>query len=357
MEIRIQYQPQLEIRSRQDEESLIVIKWLGRLQECLADRSPALFEEARRRTGLPREQLNNGDGLTHEHFDTLVDYLRRHYPDIIFCFMSRIELLDLGMLGYAVLSCPTVGKGLAIMARYQELTSDRFVEQNLDEDGYHIIRPMPTWRHLHADESIAEDCLGGSWRAIRLMMGPGSDFHGADAYFAYEPPDYRAVYEEFFSPCTVHFNAGRTELRIPVDWLQRPVTTANVMMSDVTTAVCERLLGPGRNSHVDTVRAVRRRLLSRPGKRMLRLEEAADEMHMSTAQLRKRLYRAGSSYKNIVLEVRMALARHYLESTHLSIQEIAYLLDYSQPGPFSRAFKKYFGQPPNTMRGQSQRAM
>jgi len=36
-----------------------------------------------------------------------------------------------------------------------------------------------------------------------------------------------------------------------------------------------------------------------------------------------------TSYKNIVLDVRMALACHYLESTHLTIREIAYLLDYA----------------------------
>jgi AraC-like DNA-binding protein len=101
---------------------------------------------------------------------------------------------------------------------------------------------------------------------------------------------------------------------------------------------------------MDTPRAVRRLLLSRPGKRMLRLEEAADELLMSTAQLRKRLYRAETSYKNIVLETRMGLARHYLESTPLSVQEIAYLLDYAQPGPFSRAFKKYYGFPPRNAR-------
>ncbi len=39
------------------------------------------------------------------------------------------------------------------------------------------------------------------------------------------------------------------------------------------------------------------------------------------------------------------LASNYLESTHLPIQEIAYLLDYAQPGPFSRAFKKYHLNP------------
>jgi len=352
MKLPVNLQPQLESQSRQKEESQIVVKWLGRVNECLAEQSPDLFEKATRRARVSRKQLKTGKGLTHQHFDKVVDYVRRDHPEITLCFLSRVELLDLGMLGYAVVSCSTVGKGLGMLARYQELTSDRFTEKHSSEDGSHIIRPLATWRHLNEDVSIAEDCLAGNWRAINLMMGPDADYQGANVCFAHAPPAYSSLYEEFFGPCTVRFNCERAELIIPSGWLQRPVATANAPVSDVAMAICERLLGPGGNTRVDTVRAVRRRLLNRPGNHMLSLEEAADEMYMSTAQLRKRLYRAGTSYKSIVLEVRMVLARHYLESTHLSVQEIAYLLDYSQPGPFSRAFKKYFGQPPNSMRDQ-----
>jgi AraC-like DNA-binding protein len=46
----------------------------------------------------------------------------------------------------------------------------------------------------------------------------------------------------------------------------------------------------------------------------------------------------------------MVLARHYLEDTNLAIQEIAYLLDYSQAAPFSRAFKTYYGKSPEQAR-------
>jgi AraC-like DNA-binding protein len=83
---------------------------------------------------------------------------------------------------------------------------------------------------------------------------------------------------------------------------------------------------------------------------MLRLEEAAEQLLLSPNQLRKRLYRAGTTYKALVLKTRMELARHYLLDTHLSVQEIAYLLDYSTPAPFSRAFKQYFGLAPEYYR-------
>ena len=46
----------------------------------------------------------------------------------------------------------------------------------------------------------------------------------------------------------------------------------------------------------------------------------------------------------------MQLARHYLTDTALTVQEIAFLLDYSQPAPFSRAFKNAFGVAPEFYR-------
>ncbi|MBT8059514.1 MAG: helix-turn-helix domain-containing protein [Xanthomonadales bacterium] len=343
----------IDIPSRQQEESRIVVRWLNRLHDCIRSEPGNLFAEAVNRTGLARHQLQSGDGLTHEHFDKVMEHVARRVPDLTFRFFREAELTDLGMLGYAILSCPTVGKAMSLMARYMELTSDRYTEQHQALEGFHCIRPLPTWRHFGSDVSIAEDCLAGNWKAVTLMLGPEADLTGAQASFAFPEPDYGESYRSFFQPCRIRFETDQTELRLPQDWLNRPVTTANLVMSDVTSAICERMLGLGSRSGVDTPRAVRRLLLSRPGQHMLRLDEAAEQLRMSTAQLRKRLYRAGTNYKNIVLEVRMALASHYLESTHLSIQEIAYLLDYAQPGPFSRAFKKYYGHSPSKLRGSS----
>lgn len=339
-----------DIPFRQQEESRIVLKWLNRLKECVRSEPGNLFSEAIDRSGLSRQEICSGEGLALEHFDRVMEILGRRVPDLTFRFFSDMELLDLGMIGYAILSSTTVKKGLGLMARFLELTSDRFTEKHHAEQSCYVIQPSPTWRHLGEDVSIAEDCIAGNWRAIKLMLGPEADLYGACVRFAYSAPETAKVYEHYFAPCRVVFDAGKSELRIPADWLDRPVTTANLVMSDVTREVCDRLLGPGVTRKSDTPRMVRRLLISRPGQHMLRLEEAADELQMSTSQLRKRLYRAGTSYKNLVLEIRMDLASHYLETTQLKIHEIAELLDYGQPGPFSRAFKKYHGRSPRTIR-------
>jgi len=340
-----------DIPSRQEEESRIVSNWLRRIQDILRDDGPPnLFLRAIEQARLSGAEVKSGENLSQSHLDVVVDYIRQHVPDITLRMLKSSELLDLGLMGYAALSSGTVGNAIKVLLRYQELTSDRYTEATEIEDGYLFIRPIPRWQHVAHLRNIAEDCIGGNWRVFEILLGPDADLRGAGAHFAFSAPEYSDSYIDVFQPCVVKFDAEKTELKIPQKWLALPVASANVVMSGVTAAVCERMLGPGRSTRMDTSRAVRRLLLSRPGKRMLRLEEAADKLLMSTAQLRKRLYRAQTSYKSIVLETRMGLARYYLESTPLSIQEIAFLLDYAQPGPFSRAFKKYYGFPPRNAR-------
>jgi len=343
-----------DIPSRQEEESRIVANWLRRIQDILRDGPADLYFRAIGRAGISAADLASGENLSHGQLDVVIDFIRQQVPDLTLRMLKSSELLDLGLMGYAALSSGTVGNAIKVMLRYQELTSDRYTEATSMEDGYFFIRPVPRLQYISKLRNIAEDCLGGNWRMCELLLGPDADLRGASVHFAFSEPKYSDAYHEVFKPCVVKFNAETTELKIPQKWFELPVASGNIVMSGVTAAVCERMLGPGRSTRMDTPRAVRRLLLSRPGKRMLRLEEAARELLMSTAQLRKRLYRARTSYKNIVLETRMGLARHYLESTPLSIQEIAFLLDYAQPGPFSRAFKKFYGFPPRNARESEQ---
>ena len=339
-----------DIPSRQEEESRIVANWLRRIQDILRNGPPNLFLRAIERAGLSGSDLASGENLSHSHLDVVVDFIRQQVPDLTLRMLKSSELLDLGLMGYAALSSGKVGNGVKVMLRYQDLTSDRYTEITDTQEGFFCISPVPRRQYMAQGRNIAEDCLGGNWRIFELLLGPDADLSGASAHFAFPEPSYSDAYHDVFNPCTVKFDAEKTELRIPKNWLEKPVAYQNLVISVVTAAVLERMLEPGRSTRMDTTRAVRRLLLSRPGKRMLRLEDAARELLMSTAQLRKRLYRAQTSYKSIVLDTRMSLARHYLESTPLSIQEIAFLLDYAQPGPFSRAFKKYYGFPPRNVR-------
>jgi AraC-like DNA-binding protein len=66
-------------------------------------------------------------------------------------------------------------------------------------------------------------------------------------------------------------------------------------------------------------------------------------MDMSVATLRRRLEEEGSTYSNLIDEVRFDLARSYLCDSRVSIREISFLLGYSQSKAFYTAFKRWTG--------------
>jgi len=73
---------------------------------------------------------------------------------------------------------------------------------------------------------------------------------------------------------------------------------------------------------------------------------------MSSKTLERRLNERGARYRELVDGVRCDLAKHYLADTELRLQQIAYLLGYSEPAPLVRAFKRWTGSTPMQYRAK-----
>ena len=339
-------------QSRQAEQSKIAVNWVTRMRQCMRNGDePQVLEDALRLAAVSPAHLDGRLTLSQAQLDKVIRHAAKYVPDISLRMFARAELTDLGVMGYVAINNDKVGKALDFLYKYHELTSDRYSDRFTIEGDWAVVTPVPVLAHMHEFRNIVEDSFAGNWRVLHVLLGDSVDMRRAHISFDYPAPEYEATYAEVFE-CTFEFNADRNELKFPVSWLDQPIATADHTMAEVCTAMCERLLGAADSTN-DTAQIVRRLLLSRSGRHVYRLEEAATQLRLSTSQLRKRLYKAGTSYKQLVLETRMALARHYLEDTNLPVQEIAYLLDYSQPAPFSRAFKLYYGKSPNQEREEN----
>ena len=66
--------------------------------------------------------------------------------------------------------------------------------------------------------------------------------------------------------------------------------------------------------------------------------------------MRRRLTEEGTSFQDVLDEVRFGLATEYLVETLLPLQEISALLGYSEPGNFTHAFKRWSGKAPSDFR-------
>ncbi|MBX9718148.1 MAG: AraC family transcriptional regulator [Microbacteriaceae bacterium] len=61
----------------------------------------------------------------------------------------------------------------------------------------------------------------------------------------------------------------------------------------------------------------------------------------------------GVSFREVVQSTRAPLARHYLVRTSLPFREIAFLLGFDEPTSFSRAFRTWFGETPESVRARA----
>ncbi|HEY6988781.1 MAG TPA: AraC family transcriptional regulator [Bryobacteraceae bacterium] len=95
---------------------------------------------------------------------------------------------------------------------------------------------------------------------------------------------------------------------------------------------------------------VRRVLARRLAKGEIQIESVARALLTSTRSLQRRLASAGVSYQQVVDGARQEAADRYLSSSTLSIEEIAYLLGYSEPAAFHRAFRRWKGITPQAFR-------
>lgn len=75
-------------------------------------------------------------------------------------------------------------------------------------------------------------------------------------------------------------------------------------------------------------------------------KDIAAAMHVSNRTLQRKLREEGTSFLDLLQDARLSLAKKYLAQPQRSIVEIAYLLGFSEPSTFSRAFKRWTGQAP-----------
>jgi AraC-like DNA-binding protein len=75
-------------------------------------------------------------------------------------------------------------------------------------------------------------------------------------------------------------------------------------------------------------------------------KQIAAAMNVSNRTLQRKLKDEGTSFIDLLQDARLTLAKKYLAQPQRSIVEIAYLLGFSEPSTFSRAFKRWTGQAP-----------
>lgn len=160
-------------------------------------------------------------------------------------------------------------------------------------------------------------------------------------------PDVLAPYETFLG---TPVRRGRTH-RVTFSAVDanRPFLTSNEPLWAAFEPELRRRLAD-LDAPATTAQRVRAALLEALPSGLASMEGIARKLTLSKRTLQRRIEAEGTSYQQILTETRADLARHYLDNTALSVAEISFLLGFSEPNSFHRAFRTWTGTTPDRAR-------
>lgn len=309
------------------------------------------IDQALNACGIDAADLaNNGKRIPGETHERLLAHLLHVSGDRLFGLHCAryVQPGSWSVLGYIAMNCATLGEAMSGIVPYEKLVGDMGVSRL--EAGDDQVKLIWSCRHETADirRHLVENVLA-SWllyarwiadmqRSPREVWFEHALPQGAD------PAEYEAVFG-----CPIRFEQAYSALLVPVEYLTVPLRQADAGLLRTLEDHALTLMA-GLDGEEPLPQRVKNalRLLLKDG--LPRKERVAEKFHMTVRTLQRHLQQAGTSYQQILDELRQELAEHYLLRSELTIQDIASYLGFTESRSFHRSFKAWTGQTPGEYR-------
>ncbi|MGB5328599.1 MAG: AraC family transcriptional regulator [Gammaproteobacteria bacterium] len=149
----------------------------------------------------------------------------------------------------------------------------------------------------------------------------------------------------------VAFAQSENALWLDPEMVTEALATANPELTRVGDQVITDYLAQlDRN---DVTMRVKSKLIERlPGGKVSE-EGIASSINVSQRSLQRKLRQQGMSFTQLLENTRRELSLQYVRDPQYSLHEVSFLLGFAEPGNFSRAFKRWYGQSPSQFRQDS----
>lgn len=193
----------------------------------------------------------------------------------------------------------------------------------------------------HANEFV----LANFMRVARDMGGNACRVHRV--WLAHEAPSDIGELVRFFGTDRLRFGAGFSGVELDREILDLDVRGADVALYTLLEEQARMACGARRRDDLAPVRECVRVALEHGDPA---IETVARAMHVAPRTLQRRLSECGTTFRKVVDDVRVTLARVYLEEEARPLTEVAYRLGYSDLRAFVRAHKRWTGVTPGATR-------
>lgn len=245
-------------------------------------------------------------------------------------------------LGYAWLASRSLKEALERLIRYFRVVTSDPEELTLvaHKDTYEFVIDSSSvvYRALDVEYDLMLSLI---LDACRLSLGDG--FRPRRVCLQRARPPCADRYSSFFGT-KVEFDAPAYSMAFDKSQLDLLLPTGNAEIARANDQVLMSYLTQLNRS--DIVMRVKTSLIERMPSGQVSKEDVAEALNMSLRTLQRKLHEEGTSFKQLLDETRRELADQYIRNPMVSIGEITYLLGFSEPSNFSRAFKRWNGTAP-----------
>lgn len=262
---------------------------------------------------------------------------------------SRQSIMSIGLVGYAMVTCRTVGEAIDLGLQLQKDTGsmlDFYVQAEGETVSITADSRFPD-PEIHV--FLVEEAFANFMQIARDLVGEG--FRPKRVEFSYPAPPYAATYRSAFG-CEVLFGQMANRFVYDRSWYDQPLKTADLLSHRQVLSFLEYSRTRSRES-AEIIESVERALRQRLGEQP-HVGEVARELCMSERTLRRRLADCGVSFQTLLDQLRKNRALELLANPQLSVEQIAFAIGFTDPHNFRRAFRRWTGKTPGVLRGEIQ---
>jgi AraC-like DNA-binding protein len=253
----------------------------------------------------------------------------------------------LGALGYAMIHAPDALEAIRMFHRFRRLVSDTLAPE-IDIDDRHVTYHLVWPPRIARIVQFADCAFVGTLALVRELAGiPATERLAAEAWFQCARP--AGIDRSEVLGCPVHFGARETRFVLHRQAIERPLPRHDAGLFSYLErhvhAVMARVPAEGRASN-----RVRRLVTEALPKGEPNPAKIGRCLGMSERTLQRRLREEGTSFAEILEGARRELSQLYLAEPNVAAYEVAFLLGYSEPSAFHRAFRRWTGVTPQEFR-------
>jgi AraC-like DNA-binding protein len=260
----------------------------------------------------------------------------------------RFHISSYGMYGFAMLSSTDFRRTMAFAVEYHQLAAP-LVDVQFSEQDTMAVWAMVPFPFPQVDASlykfIVELQAGVHLSLHRDFMGPS--FRTSELHFTFGRPRGAKRDIEVFD-CPVLYGRSENKMLFDASWLNGTPNLGNAVTYAELLQLCDKLLDELKlnTGMAGRVREIFLGCLGQP----INFEQIAGRLKMSSRSLRRRLEQEGTSFRELIDELRAHAAIKYVRDTDMTIEDIAYALGFSDAAAFRHAFRRWTKSAPHEYR-------